>query len=98
MARKQLPDGFDRTNPRVLYQTKEYRMVLRALDSWPEGYVEFEFKQRDAIGDTAWHHVGGCSLDLAQLSGHSVERRLLIELILDLDSRLRHQIKPRPRL
>lgn len=99
MAKRQRADSFDRTEPTVIYTTPkgDYRMVLRALDSWPEGYVEVEYKTRDAANGICWHHVESFSLQLDRLSGHDGLKRMLIELTLRLDSRLPFQIKPQPR-
>lgn len=54
----------DPTQPRVIYQTPNYRVVLRALARYPRGYVEIEQRRETALQTESWVYVDSFDLDL----------------------------------
>ena len=62
--------ALERSQPRALYWTPNLRVILRALDRWPEGYVEVESKRYDALGVETWHHTESFSLNLKAYEQH----------------------------
>lgn len=72
----------ERTQPRVLYTTRDLRVVLRSLDRYPEGYVEVESKRYDALGVETWHHQESFSLNLKKYEQHwNAEQTPLMVLV-----------------
>jgi hypothetical protein len=83
----------DRMKPTVIYQVADLRVVLRALDRYPEGYVDIERKYKDSMDTPGWRHVESFDLRVAKCNSNETMRELLIYRLLDCDSRLPHLLK-----